>query len=266
MPGPCAPRRRPAWRGRWRCSCCAGCRAACRPVPRGLRVAAPAGAPAAAASQVVADGLDHPWDVAQAPDGTLLVDERGGGFTAVLPGRHAPRRCGADFGDLFARGETGPDGAGPRPRLRRQPPLLHLPGRAGGRLPRSIAVIAWTVDARTGARPPASPIRCSAASRSTGAPAGTAGAGCGSTPPGRCWSARATTPSAANPQDPSRWRARCCGRPATGRPAAGNPFATASTGSPYVWTYGHRNVQGLAVRPGTGRCSPWSRAPSATTR
>ena len=35
--------------------------------------------------EVLADGLDHPWDVAQAPDGTLLFDERGGGLTAVLP-------------------------------------------------------------------------------------------------------------------------------------------------------------------------------------
>ena len=39
---------------------------------------------------MVADGLDHPWDVAQAPDGTLLVDERAGGFTAVLPDGAVP--------------------------------------------------------------------------------------------------------------------------------------------------------------------------------
>jgi SAM-dependent methyltransferase len=38
---------------------------------------------------------------------------------------------------------------------------------------------------------------------------------------------------------------------ATGRPAAGNPFLPRpGAGSPYVYTYGHRNVQGLAVRPG----------------
>jgi aldose sugar dehydrogenase len=37
--------------------------------------------------------------------------------------------------------------------------------------------------------------------------------------------------------------------PATGRPAAGNPFAGGTAA--YLWTYGHRNVQGLAVRPGT---------------
>ena len=55
---------------------------------------------------VVADGLDHPWDVAQAPDGTLLTDERGGGFTVVRSdGR--PSRVAANFDDLFARGETG---------------------------------------------------------------------------------------------------------------------------------------------------------------
>ena len=55
---------------------------------------------------VVADGLDHPWDVVQAADGTLLVDERPGGFTAVLPDG-AVRQVSADFGDLFAQGETG---------------------------------------------------------------------------------------------------------------------------------------------------------------
>jgi len=38
--------------------------------------------------------------------------------------------------------------------------------------------------------------------------------------------------------------------PATGEPAVGNPFG-GSGPSAYVWNYGHRNVQGLAVRPGT---------------
>jgi glucose/arabinose dehydrogenase len=41
---------------------------------------------------------------------------------------------------------------------------------------------------------------------------------------------------------------------ATGRPAEGNPFAgRADPDSAYIWTYGDRNVQGLAVRPRTGQ-------------
>ncbi|HEY0507624.1 MAG TPA: PQQ-dependent sugar dehydrogenase, partial [Blastococcus sp.] len=52
---------------------------------------------------VVADGLDHPWDVARAPDGTLLLDERSGGFTAVLPDGSV-QEVEADFSDLFADG------------------------------------------------------------------------------------------------------------------------------------------------------------------
>lgn len=64
-----------------------------------------AGAPALDV-QVVLGGLDRPWDVARADDGTLLLDERAGGLTAVLPDGTV-RQVQADFGDLFARGETG---------------------------------------------------------------------------------------------------------------------------------------------------------------
>jgi glucose/arabinose dehydrogenase len=40
---------------------------------------------------------------------------------------------------------------------------------------------------------------------------------------------------------------------ATGEAAAGNPFLDRADADPRVWTYGHRNVQGLAVRPGSGQ-------------
>src|SRR3954452_3443757 len=62
----------------------------------------PSGPPALDVS-VVMDGLGHPWDVAQAPDGTLLVDERSGGLRAVRPDGDV-REVRSDFGDLFARG------------------------------------------------------------------------------------------------------------------------------------------------------------------
>ena len=116
----------------------------------------PAGAPALDVA-VVADGLDHPWDVAQAPDGTLLLDERPGGFTAVLPDGTV-QEVEADFGDLFARGETGLMGLVLDPGVRRQPALLQLPGRHGRRGRRRSRSSAGP-SPTTGAPPPASPTR-----------------------------------------------------------------------------------------------------------
>ena len=93
---------------------------------------------------VVAEGLDHPWDVAQAPDGTLLLDERGGGLTAVLPDGTV-RGLAADFGDLFATGETGLMGLVLDPGFEQSRRFYTCQGVAedGGA---EIQVTAWTVD------------------------------------------------------------------------------------------------------------------------
>jgi aldose sugar dehydrogenase len=40
---------------------------------------------------------------------------------------------------------------------------------------------------------------------------------------------------------------------ADGRPLAGNPFVGRADAWPYIWSYGHRNPQGLAVDPASGR-------------
>src|SRR3954464_5771736 len=64
----------------------------------------PSGPPALDVS-VGPNGLDHPWDVAQAPEGTLLVDERSGGLRAVGTDGDV-REVQSDFRVLFPRGET----------------------------------------------------------------------------------------------------------------------------------------------------------------
>jgi aldose sugar dehydrogenase len=38
-----------------------------------------------------------------------------------------------------------------------------------------------------------------------------------------------------------------------GSPAEGNPFIGRSNAKPEIWSYGHRNVQGAAIHPDTGR-------------
>jgi aldose sugar dehydrogenase len=196
-------------------------------------VSAPVGAPALDVT-VVADGLDHAWDVVQAPDGTLLVDERPGGFTAVLPDGGL-QEVAADFGDLFAQGETGLMGLALDPEFEQNRRLYSCQGVTDGG-GSSIAVIAWSVaddwssatrtdDPLVGDIPVNERSGRHGGCRLRFAPDGSLLIGTGDNAVGT------------NPQDPES--------------LAGKVLrADATTGEVAVWTLGHRNVQGLAVRPG----------------
>ncbi len=200
---------------------------------------------------VVAEGLDHPWDVGQAPDGTLLLDERAGGLTAVLPDG-AVRELDADFADLFATGETGLMGLVLDPDFARDRRLYTCQGveEDGGA---EIQVIAWTVDPGwrevtrvadplVGDIPVNERIGRHGGCRLRFDDTGALLVGTGD---------NAVT---ANAQDPGTLAGKVLRvDPATGEAAAGNPFLGRAGADPRVWTYGHRNVQGLAVRPGSGQ-------------
>ena len=196
----------------------------------------PTGAPALDV-EVVADGFDHPWDVAQAPDGTLLLDERPGGFTAVLPdGTVQPVE--ADLDDLFARGETGQMGVVLDPAFESNRRFYSCQGVTDG-ADASIAVIEWTVsdDWRSATRtadPLIGDIPVNEGSGRHG------GCRLRFTPDGALLIATGDNARGSNPQD----RASRAGKVLLADPA---------TGEVAVWTYGHRNVQGLAVRPGTNQ-------------
>ncbi len=214
-------------------------------------VAAPGDLPALRVETVL-DGLDHPWDVARAPDGTLLVDERGGGLTAVLPDGTA-RELDADLSDLFADGETGLMGLTLSPAFAEDRRFYTCQGveEDGGA---EIQVIAWTVDegwtqATRVADPLLGDVPVNEASGRHGGcrvrfdPTGALLVGTGDNAVGSA------------PQDlgtPAGKVLRI--DPATGDPAAGNPFADdPDPVTRLLLSYGHRNVQGLAVRPGTGQ-------------
>ncbi len=200
---------------------------------------------------VVADGLDHPWDVAQAPDGTLLVDERAGGLTAVLPDGTV-REVAADFDDLFADGETGLMGLALDPAFDRNRRFYTCQGtRDAGP---AIEVLAWRMAADWSAAtrvadPLIGGIPVNEASGRHGgcrvefAADGALLVGTGDNAVGT------------NPQDLGTLAGKVLrADPATGAALPDNPFAGPGDGAQdLVWTYGHRNVQGLAVRPGSGQ-------------
>ncbi|MCW2636488.1 MAG: Soluble quinoprotein glucose/sorbosone dehydrogenase [Blastococcus sp.] len=187
---------------------------------------------------VVADGLDHPWDVVQAADGTLLFDERAGGFTAVLPdGTVRPLR--ADFDDLYAQGETGLMGLELDPDFAGNRRLYSCQGKQADDGGRSIAVVAWTVTADwSAATRVADPL---VGGIPVNQQAGRHG-GCRLrfAPDGALLIGTGDNALGTNPQNPESL---------AGKVLRADP----DTGEVVVWTIGHRNVQGLAVRPGTGQ-------------
>ena len=208
------------------------------------------GAPALDVDTVL-DGLDHPWDVAQAPDGTLLLDERGGGFTAVRPDGSA-QPVQADLDDLFATGETGLMGLTLDPAFATNRRFYTCQGVQEAAGP-EIQVIAWTVDdgwtaATRVADPLLGGIPVNASSGRHGGcrlrfdPAGALLVGTGDNAVG------------SNPQDLTTLAGKVLRiDAATGGPAEGNPFLDSDDPlTRLVLSYGHRNVQGIAVQPGTG--------------
>ncbi len=199
----------------------------------------PAGSSTVAAApaldvSVVVDGLDHAWDVVQAADGTLLVDERSGGFTAVLPDGTV-REVAADLDDLFADGETGLMGLALDPGFADDRRFYSCQGSRDG----EIVVLGWTAapdwssaarvaDPLVGGLPLNERSGRHGGCRLTFAPDGMLLVGTGDTAVGSV------------AQDP---------RSLGGKVLRVDP----ATGERQIWTLGHRNVQGLAVRPGTSQ-------------
>jgi aldose sugar dehydrogenase len=206
------------------------------PAPPPAASAAPAPTPGAPALDVavVVDGLDHVWDVVHASDGTLLVDERGGGFTAVLPDGTV-RPVEADFGDLFARGETGLMGLALDPAFDANRRLYSCQGKDDG----SIAVVGWTISADwSSATRVADPLVGGLPLNERSGRHG--GCRLRFTPDGVLLVGTGDTAGGTIAQD-----LRSLG----GKVLRVDP----ATGEREVWTLGHRNVQGLAVRPGSGQ-------------
>jgi glucose/arabinose dehydrogenase len=223
---------------RWVCGVCALL------LCGGLLAAPPAqGAPALRVT-VVVSGLDHPWDVGQLPGGRLLVTERdrqrlvlierGRKVTVRLPGAR-----------IVSRGETGLMGLAVDPQFGTNRRIYTCQGWRSAR-GTDIRVIAWTMSRS---------LRSARLARTliAGIPM-TSGrhGGCRLLIP-RDGSLLVGTGDAAvgsNPRDLTSLGGKTLRvNRITGRPWRGNPFlGSANARTRLVFTYGHRNVQGLAQR------------------
>lgn len=196
--------------------------------------------------QVLTDDLTNPWDLAQAPDGTIVFDQRGGGLLALSPDGSV-REVEANFDDLFAQGETGLMGLVLDPAFADSRRFYTCQGYTGGE--GDIRVISWEM------APDFSAATRLADPLVAGLPL-TSGrhGGCrlrfdtdGSLLIGTGDAATGT-----NAQDLTSLGGKTLRvDPATGQPWPGNPFIGDADANPLIYTFGHRNVQGLALRPGT---------------
>ena len=207
------------------------------PAPRGLVV------------EEVAGGLQHGWDIGFLPGGSLLVTERPGGIKLVRNGQVTPVDIALD--DLQARGEGGLMGL-----------VVHPDGQrftVCHNTSKDVRLVTFRLDGTKATK---------AEDLLTGMPSNSSGrhSGCRPTlgPDGAMYVATGDIAQARNPQD----RTSLGGKvlridPETGEGAAGNPFiGSADANERRVFTYGHRNVQGVVFRPDGGQAFSSEHGPS----
>jgi len=209
-------------------------------VGAGARAAArPASAAAAAdfTATVLVGNLDTPWDMVWGPDGMIWVSERGGRISRVDPRSGARTTVGTVAG-VYRSGEGGLMGIAIHPDFARQPYLYAM----------------HTYEDRGSTRNKL--VRMRVASGVIGAPEtlfdGIRGAGIhngsrivvGSD--GFLYLSTGDAGDGAIAQDTASINGKVLRLTLDGRPAPGNPFGNT------VWSFGHRNPQGLVFHPATG--------------
>ncbi|NHN56442.1 PQQ-dependent sugar dehydrogenase [Calidifontibacter sp. DB0510] len=206
--------------------------------------------PARLSVQVVTAGLTHPWDLGFLPGGAMLVTERPGRLTLVKDGRRSP--VAADLKDVYAQGEGGLMGLALSPDFATSREFVTCQTYAQGDRPVDIRLVRWKLSADSRS---ATKVRILL----SGMPIASSGrhSGCRPTygPEGALYVGTGDTAAAPVAQDLTSLGGKLLRlNGSTGAPWPGNPWITAANPRQrYVYGYGHRNVQGVAVQPGTGR-------------
>ncbi|BCT77352.1 hypothetical protein SCMU_31940 [Sinomonas cyclohexanicum] len=176
----------------------------------------------------VADGLDTPWSIAFLPDGTALISERGTGRILEIPSAGGAPREVARIAVRTDTSEGGLLGLAPSPRFAEDGMLFAYYTGAGGN---RVAALHWDGRALGGERVLVDGIPAAAIHNGGRIKVG---------PDGLLYIGTGDATRQAAAQDRGSLSGKVLRVGLDGAPAPGNPFGTR------VYTYGHRNVQGLA--------------------
>jgi aldose sugar dehydrogenase len=208
---------------------------------------------------VVLDGLDAPWDLAFTPDGALLVTEKCRGLSV----RRADGTWHFLFGhtgaavpapDFFCQGQSGAHGIAVDPDFARTRFVyLYMPSALAS--PPTNRVVRLVVDPGyttvSGRIDIVPDIPFKHAANAVGGAGAHSGGRLRFGPEGFLYVTTGDNHQPTLPQDLTRLGGKVLRVDRDGQPAPGNN--TPAGGDPRIYTYGHRNIQGLTFRPGTGQ-------------
>jgi len=209
---------------------------------------------------VVMSGLSDPWDLAFAPDGAMLFTEKCRGLSVRASDgtvRFLFGKGGAalEADDFFCQGQSGMLGVAVDPAFDNNRHLYVYMASKMGRA-RTNRVVRLTVDKSYAVIADRKDIVADIPFKQSFNRWGGAGAHSGgrirfSPFDGYLYVTTGDNHYGPLPQDLSSLGGKILRIDRDGKAATGNN--TPSGGDPRIFTYGHRNVQGIAFRPGTGR-------------
>jgi len=211
----------------------------------------------------VAGGLQHGWDIGFLPDGKILVTQRPGKLALLsssAPGATVTE-VKADLSDVLVQGEGGLMGLVVHPDFAESRRFTTCQTHTENGEPTDIRLVTWRLadDGRIATREgdlltglPLNPSGRHSGCRPTIARDGSLLVGTGDTAQGALSQDRTSLGGKVLRLDLE-----------TGEPAPGNPFADSDDARErLVYTYGHRNIQGVALRPDSDQVFTAEHGPS----
>ncbi len=212
----------------------------------------------------VARGLTHGWDVGFLPDGRALVSQRPAELallSSTRPGATVTR-VSADLSDVMVRGEGGLMGLVVHPDFAVSREFTTCQNHMAGGEPVDIRLVTWRLSEDGTAATRVKDLL-------TGLPTAAGGRHSGCRPTlaadGALLVGTGDTANGALPQDRTSLGGKVLRLDLkTADPLPDNPFiSSAHPHERLVHSYGHRNIQGVAVRPGTGQVFTAEHGPSS---
>jgi glucose/arabinose dehydrogenase len=237
-------RRPPVRRVAWSAAVAVGVVAACLAAVTSLPAGAGVEAPGLTVQTTYITGLDHPWDIGFLPDGTMFVTERAGRLKVRMP--NGTVNLVAAPADVVVAGEGGMLGLVVDPMFATNRFVYTCFSSSNGGPDNR--VVRWTVNPTfTGFTQRLDIV--------TGLSYANGGrhSGCRPRfgPDDALWIGTGDAAVGTNPQSLTSLGGKVLRVDRDGNPAVGNPSLGAGADA-RIYNYGHRNMQGLAFRPGTG--------------